>query len=183
MNVTDTWKLANYHGIINWSKKEDHTRMSIQRFAGVLGKQLLTIARAAPQTGRLSFAAPAPSRFSPSQDDPSIVVTGSRSTNLSSLSDQEDKVVIPIRTLVDVNGEQHHQVAFPMGQQANGKRCTKTRACKLCLSQGKRRLVRHYCFTCGLSSAFCCPPQDRDCFQEHVSKISLAPRERRNVSV
>ena len=35
-NVTDAWKLADYHKIINYSKKEDR-KLPISRFAGILG--------------------------------------------------------------------------------------------------------------------------------------------------
>jgi len=93
---------------------------------------------------------PAASFFSPS----TIQVT--ESTNLSSITDQYNAVaVIPERTLTDVNGVKHHQVVYPMGQQSSGKKCTKTRACKICKSNGQRHLVCFYYHTCGLSAAYC----------------------------
>jgi hypothetical protein len=38
LSVTDAWKLADYHGIINFGKQEDNC-MSIMRFAGSVGNQ------------------------------------------------------------------------------------------------------------------------------------------------
>ena len=64
-----------------------------------------------------------------------------------------------------------HQVVYPLGQQSSGKKCTKTRACKICKSNGQRRLVRYYCYTCGLSAAYCVDFK-RDCFHKHVSIIT-----------
>jgi hypothetical protein len=40
LSVTDAWKLADYHGIINFGKQEDNL-MSIRRFAGIIGNQLV----------------------------------------------------------------------------------------------------------------------------------------------
>jgi hypothetical protein len=54
--VCDTWKIANYHGIINWTKHESDYKMTIQTFAGVLGNQLIKNAAAygRPTQGFLS---------------------------------------------------------------------------------------------------------------------------------
>ena len=41
MHVVDCWKLADYHGIIN-SKAMEENKMSIKKFAGILGHQLVT---------------------------------------------------------------------------------------------------------------------------------------------
>jgi len=41
INVTDAWKLASFHGIIKFSKKDPEKMMTITRFAGVLGWQLI----------------------------------------------------------------------------------------------------------------------------------------------
>ena len=95
------------------------------------------------------------------QDFGSIVVSASSDSQgtFSSFSPDEEKVVIPIRTLVDCNGGQHHQVAYPITKQESGRSCTKRIACKNCASFGIRKLVLHYCITCGL------------CFLEHVSEV------------
>ncbi len=41
INVTDSWKLAMYHGTINFSKKDPQKMMTATRLAGVFGWQLL----------------------------------------------------------------------------------------------------------------------------------------------
>jgi hypothetical protein len=41
MHVTDSWKLAAYHNIINYTTKSNKRLMKIQRFAGILGCQLI----------------------------------------------------------------------------------------------------------------------------------------------
>jgi hypothetical protein len=41
INVTDSWKLAIYHGIINFFKKDPQKMMTVTRFAGVLGWQVV----------------------------------------------------------------------------------------------------------------------------------------------
>jgi hypothetical protein len=58
---------------------------------------------------------------------PPSTIQVTESTNISSITDQDNAVVeIPERTLTDVNGVKHHQVVYPMGQQSSGKKCTKT---------------------------------------------------------
>ena len=126
-------------------------------------------------------------RFAPSLSLPTLQETESHnvsfdslnSSSVSSLSPEDPKLLIPIRTLVDCNGQQHHQVSFPVSQQPNGRKCRKKRNCKACQEFGIRRAVRHYCFTCGLSSAFCCD-EENDCFLDHVSKIKLVRPSRRS---
>jgi hypothetical protein len=41
INVVDTWKLAEYHRIINWS---GNNPITAQHFAGILGRQLIAMA-------------------------------------------------------------------------------------------------------------------------------------------
>ena len=173
INVVDTWKLAEYHHIINWS---GNNPISLQHFAGILGRQLIAMAPIiARQNSRF-----APSSLTLPQDFGSIVVSASDTReSFSSFSPDEEKVVIPVRTLVDCNGGQHHQVAYPITKQESGRSCTKRRACKNCASFGIRKLVRHYCITCGLSFAFCCE-EDNDCFLEHVSDVKLNRPSRRS---
>jgi hypothetical protein len=97
------------------------------------------------------------------------------STILSSLSSgQEQQIFIPTHSLADANGEVHHQVLFPLTQSSSGKKYWKTRPCKLCHENDVMKLVGFYCFTCGLSAAYCCPSscQDgRDCFLKHIENI------------
>jgi hypothetical protein len=176
MNLTDAWKLADYHRIINWGRTEDN-RMTVQRFAGVVGKQLIRNASMFSEENNL-FAIP--SSLSLPQGTQVTSTEASTSINLSTLSEltgAQERVLIPVRTLVDTNGQQHHQVQYPVVESKSGKKHTKTRACKNCIGKNeiKRHLTRFYCFTCGESASYCCPsgkPGERDCFLEHVRKIA-----------
>ena len=153
LSVTDAWKLADYHGIINFGKQEDN-RMSIRRFAGIVGNQLVRRA--------CSIASKTGQRFASDLTQEGIVTAASSfylsSTVLSSLSSgPEQQIVIPMRSLTDANGDAHHQVLFPLTQSSNGKKYRKTRPCKLCHENDVKKLVGFYCYTCGLSAAYCCP--------------------------
>ena len=155
ISVVDAWKLGDYHRLFNWSRKNP---IGIRYFAGILAKQLIVSSSHLSQPiGRF---APSLCEFS----DPF------HSSSVSSMSPDDPKLLIPIRTLVDCNGQQHHQVSFPVSQQPNGRKCTKKRNCKTCQEYGIRKAVRFYCFPCGLSAAFCCD-EDNDCFLGHVSQV------------
>jgi hypothetical protein len=80
-------------------------------------------------------------------------------------------ILIPECTLTDVNGVLHHQVSYPIGQQTSGKEMYKNVTCKMCKSNGKRRLVHYYCHTCGLSALYCAD-KERDCFCIYVLMIT-----------
>ena len=111
--------------------------------------------------------------FSPKAQD-SIMLPNT--TEISFIPDDEQNtIIIPLCSIADVNGKEHHLVACPLKTQSNGKKCTKTRACKECHSKGIRRLVWHYCYSCGLSFSFCCPStndSNRDCFLTQVRQAS-----------
>jgi hypothetical protein len=154
----------------NFGKQEDN-RMSIRRFSGIVGNQLVRRV--------CSIAAQTNQHFAPDFSHEGLVTASSSfdvsGTVLSSLSSgQEQQIVIPTRSLTDANGEAHHQVQFPLTQSSCGKKYRKTRPCKLCHEYDVKTLVGFYCFTCGLSAAYCCPSsyQDgRDCFLKHVERI------------
>jgi len=176
ISVVDAWKLGDYHRLFNWSRKNP---IGIRYFAGILAKQL--IANSSHLGQPIGRFAPSLFETAPLQEIESRVVSMDEtfhSASVSSISPDDPKLLIPIRTLVDCNGQQHHQVSFPVSQQPNGRKCTKKRNCKACQDFGIRRAVRYYCFTCGLSSAFCCD-EDNDCFLDHVSKIKLVRPSRR----
>lgn len=42
INVVDTWKLADYHKLLNAPGTKEDAKMSIKRFAGILCHQLVT---------------------------------------------------------------------------------------------------------------------------------------------
>jgi hypothetical protein len=120
ITVTDCWKLAEFHGFTNWGQKQ--ATIGIQFFAGILGKQLIDLSSKIPRKHKF-----APSVSSDSQLFSPSTVQVTESTNISSITDQDNAViVIPERTLTDVNGVKHHQVVYPLGQQSSGTKCTKT---------------------------------------------------------
>jgi hypothetical protein len=131
--VCDAWKIADYHGIIHWTKHELDYKMAIQTFAGVLGNQLIKNAAAYGRPTQRFFSSSISQLFSPNGQD-SIML--SNATEISSISDaKENTIIIPLRTVADVNGKEHHLVAYPLKTQSNGKKCTKTRACQECHSK------------------------------------------------
>jgi hypothetical protein len=159
INVVDCWKLAQYHKVV----RQDE--MSIVRFAGVLGKQLVEMAKT------LTVAA----RAGQDLDDPSITLSRSvvittssqEQDNTSSLSSIEPRVQ---RIVIDTTGTNHLMLQRPITKsQRSGKRYCKTRDCHKC-----RNLTAFYCLTCGFS--FCSPTKNinRDCFAEHVLGICRA---------
>ena len=172
MHVVDSWKLADYHNIINGANTKDENRMTVKRFAGVLCYQLVT--------NTCAFLSNA---FAPSTSPSEIVVPAQRSISMSSdtnedsevtMQEGQDTILIPKRSLADKNGVQHHQVAYPKTVGKSGKRSTLTRECKMCKEKGEKHLVGFYCFTCGDTFAYCCPNRynsDRDCFKDHVDRI------------
>ena len=181
IHVTDAWKLADYHKIINFSKKEEK-KMPISMFVGILGWQLVHNAPFLSHSVSVSrFASPAIAH----QGVPIPAVTvgltsldgsGFSGNVLSSVSDQNSppKVVVPFRTLKDVNDRDHHLMKLPLTADKSGKRCTQARQFMNCKKQGIRHDVVYYCFTCGLSANFCCPDEyqtSRDCVKHHVDEI------------
>ena len=123
MHVTDAWKLAEFHKIINFTAKTSKRPMTIQRFAGVLGRQLII------NSSSLSK----PSSNKPAEGDkenipPPTLVSDSLSTGISSLSDvifDSPTVLIPHHSLSDCRGVVHRQVKLPIQVGKNGKRYTK----------------------------------------------------------
>jgi hypothetical protein len=59
INVVDTYKLADFHGVINFTKKSIEKKMTIVRFAGILGYQLIANA-ARLSEGHSHFLSPLP---------------------------------------------------------------------------------------------------------------------------
>ena len=157
IHVVDCWKLAAYHKLI----KQDE--MGISKFAGILGLQLITLAKTLSALDDENI-----------QILPSVVTVGSgrsehNTSSVSNSASNPDEATV-VRSLIDANGCTHHQVKYPVTVNRKGtKKYTKTRACKLC--EDSRKLTGYYCHLCNLS--FCCPTKlgDRDCFAAHVELI------------
>ena len=87
--------------------------MSIKKFAGILGHQLVTNALAFSSHPLQGTVTPATISV------PSLAVA---SVSKVTLNVDDPKVVVPDRTLIDANGVSHHQVRFPVGVFTVGKK-------------------------------------------------------------
>jgi hypothetical protein len=67
--VCDTWKIADYLGIINWAKHESDYKMTMQAFAGVLGNQLVKNAAAYGRPTQRFFSSSISQLFTPNTQD------------------------------------------------------------------------------------------------------------------
>jgi hypothetical protein len=171
INVTDAWKLASFHGIINFSKKDPEKMITITRFAGVLGWQLIHNASTLTQSASISrFAC-----FNTSDVNcPLVSVSIPPNSKCSSLScsDVPDDIV-PICSIADANGLMHLMVKLPLKKDSGGHNRTLARMCKLCKAKNIPHDIIFYCYTCGLSANYCSPDDkhDQDCFLLHVKAI------------
>jgi hypothetical protein len=170
--VADTWKLADFHKLINGSKRSDEKKMTITRFAGILGWQILHNAPTLASGERDIEAA---------STSPAATVTMNSLETISSVTIGNDLSIESIRSAVDANGKTHHLVLLPKAKDGMKKK-TLTRPCKLCKENNKRHDVRYICMDC--NSAFCSLDshnKDRDCFLSHVRKIvRVLPRRGRH---
>ena len=171
ITVTDTFLLSTYHKLINLAKRNDddqENKVSIQRFAGILAHQLISYA--GKQKGN---------KFLPEADDMEIVVSES-GNDLSSPTITSGIVVTAgknvIRSSTDANNILHYLVKYDKTTDPSGRKRTKSRKCKLCFEDGKRRDVGQYCITCGENYSLCNKCDDRDCFGEHIKRIKRTTR-------
>jgi hypothetical protein len=150
MHVTDVWKLADYHNIIKFTTKANKRPITIQQFAGILGRQLITISSSCSKS--ISFHSNEAEKKK--YIVPASLVSNSFSLNVSSISvycaDASPTILIPIRSLADCQGVMHHQVKLPMHMGKNGKKYNQQQPCKQCKGKGIRRDTTFYCYTCGL---------------------------------
>lgn len=136
--------------------------MTIVRFAGILGYQLIANA-ARLSEGHSRFLSPLPLQNCNLISVPTLVTE-----SISSISGEAQNS--PIRSEKDANNMMHHLVKLPLKVDSSGcKRCL-SRPCKLCKKQGIRHDVMVYCLTCGESANYC-NDANRDCFLEHVKNI------------
>ena len=175
MNVTDTWKLAFHHRIIDPNRAAfgEDKKTSIQRFAEFLSIQLISCA-----SSLLSEVDPIKNMR--------LIDVVSESSLLSDLSKQQSSVdtVNSLRPpLMDANNCLHRLVKLPKKGGADQKKDSLSRKCKLCWEKGVRHDVTYYCFDCGMNASFCSPDlfnKDRDCFLDHVRQIKrILPKRKR----
>jgi hypothetical protein len=99
--------------------------MTKQTFSVVLGNQLIKNAASYGQPTLSFFHL---GLFSPKAQD---YIMLPNTTEISFIPDDEQNtIIIPLCSIADVNGKDHHLVACPLKTQSNGKKCTKTRVCK-----------------------------------------------------
>ena len=174
--VTDTYLLLNYHKVINISKtavEDTETKVSIQRFAGILANQLIQYAS--------KLGVGHASMFLPEDDEPFTVRIPQEETKFSSPTLTSSIGVTAgknvLRSCSDANGILHYLVKYDVTKDPSGRKRTKMRKCKLCIEKGKRRDVGQFCATCGESFSLCNKCEDRDCFDEHIKRIKRITRQ------
>jgi len=119
MHVTEAWKLADFHNIINYTTKSNKRPITMHWFEGVLGHQMISNASSCSK----HYAA---FRVEPEKENlvPPTLVTDSFSLNISLLSDNcvgSPCLLIPVCSLSDCQGAVHHQVKLPIQIAKNGK--------------------------------------------------------------
>ena len=131
INVVDTWKLADYHKLLNAPGTKEDSKISIKRFAGILCHQLVTNTSAFTSTSlrqsRMCSEISMPSQPTLNTQDISDVTTN---------TENKENFHVPIWSLEDNNGLLHHQVRYHVSVSKEGKRSTLTRECKLCKELG-----------------------------------------------
>jgi hypothetical protein len=160
ISVVDCWKLAMYHDKITQDS------MSIVKFAGVLGLQLVNYGKALPADDDTTEDQSGVHPRVISVSDRSL--TSPMSGVTSALYSQQGEAV---RVLVDANGYQHPQYQFKITVSKKGKSHCLTRWCKICekgSSSGRGKCTSFYCGFC--CKPYCCPTGriNRDCFLVHV---------------
>jgi|LakMenEpi03Aug12_release.lakeMendotaPanAssembly.Ray.scaffolds.fasta_scaffold205777_1 hypothetical protein len=185
INVTDAYLLCNYHKVINSSKsslyEEKEQKIGIQRFSGMLARQLIDIANKIKSSSRYLPEQPMEVTMHPMTGS-SADLSSPTFLGTSATYNKHDK--LPIRSLVDANGVTHYLMKYDVTKDPSGRQRTKMRACKLCLGKGNRRDVGYYCYTCDEKMALCTTKEDRDCFREHVASIRRNTRHsNRNASL
>jgi hypothetical protein len=168
INIVDTYKIADFHGVINFTKKSEEKKMTIVRFAGILGHQLI-INSARLAEGESRFLSPLPQQCN------TISIPSNVPESVSSISGEAGMSCLPIRSEVDANNMIHHLVKLPLKVDKSGRKRCLSRPCKLCKENGIRHDVTVYCLTCGDSYNYC-NDTNRDCFLQHVKSIRRITR-------
>ena len=167
MSLSDAWKLAGWHKIID-SRKEyvnDDKKMGIKKFAGIVALQLISCA------GSLLMDQPnLVPIYQPSMPINTVVVRSPLS-DITKLTGSTSS----LRTMKDANNNEHRLAKLPPKVTENSnQKGTLTRKCKLCNEKGIRHDVVYYCLDCGIGYNYCSIDKHnttRDCFAEHVRKI------------
>jgi len=163
MSVTDAWRLAYYHSVIDKKRASngysDTHRTGIKRFAGIVASQLIHCS---------SSLIPYDDDIPPARMIPLPVEGGS--VPLSDMTNSSSSNP-SLRTYIDVNGHPHNLCKHLKNDVHGSKKYTKTRKCRLCWEKGIRHEVGYYCLECGPDHSYC-SNEERDCFAKHVKKVT-----------
>jgi hypothetical protein len=121
-NVTDTFLLANYRKVINYStstEDQDGPKIGIKQFSGMLAYQLIELAK--KLTG-------GPLRFLPKEVEVEVPLVVDSKSDLSSPTFPEtvsSEVKLVIWSLSDANGKNHDLVKYEITKDPSGRQRTK----------------------------------------------------------
>jgi hypothetical protein len=172
INVLDTYHLSSWHGIINYSRKDDK-KLSGCTYAGILLHQLIHQRERLSRSDEPVFL----NDSLLSQGTTVITHKSSPRTSISSLTtlDVESGGKTIARQLEDVNSKLHFLVKYDTTTDPSGRKRSKARPCKSCKEKGSRKDTIYYCISCGLGCNFCNDP-NHDCFKDHVMSIARQTR-------
>jgi hypothetical protein len=112
--VTDSWKLADFHKLIMVSRIKEEKKMTIKRYAGKLGWQLLT--------NTLSIAA-GDLGLEPTSSSPSVTVTMNSMETVPSITSTNEISIEYFWSVVDANGKTHYLVLLPKSSHNKDRDC------------------------------------------------------------
>jgi len=173
MTVTDSWRLAHYHKLIdkNRVERDEYIKTGIKRFAGYVAMQLLSCSS---------------TLLRDNDDIPPFGI--SRQVQVDEVTRQvsdltsSSSLTKSYRTLYDVNGHPHNLCKHSTNDEHGKKKKTRTRKCKICMEKRIRHDVVYYCRECGTDHSFCSVDKynhERDCFLKHVRLIARLSKRKR----
>jgi len=167
MSVSDAWKLAGWHKLIDNRKEyvNEDKKMGIKKFAGVIALQLISCAGyiLMEQSNLVPM-------YQPNMPISTVVIRSPLS-DITKLTGS----VGSLRIMKDANNKEHRLAKLPPKVTVNSnQKGTLTRKCKLCNEKGIQHGVVYYCVDCGIGYNYCSIDKHnttRDCFAEHVRRI------------
>ncbi len=110
MTAVNTWKLPDWHQILNPPNSKENTKITIQKFAGALCYQLVTNTSAFVSFSLLQLRLLSEVSLSAI----SSISTQDTSNVIKSSAECQENHPITIRLIKDNNGHLHHQVHYPV---------------------------------------------------------------------
>jgi hypothetical protein len=103
--VTDSWKLSDFHKLMNQTRIKEDKKMTVTRIAGILQLQLLNNAA--------SIGSDYPNTEQTSTSPTAATVTLNSMEIVSSVRIANEHSVETVQSAVDANGKTHHLVILP----------------------------------------------------------------------